>query len=54
VAAKRGLKLRQKQTEAEKKGALDKYLNHWGYTLNATPHSRWRQLRQPAWSCYTR
>jgi len=29
VAAKRGLKLRQKQTEAEeKKDALDKYLNH--------------------------
>jgi len=22
----------------KKKGALDKYFNHGGYTLNATPH----------------
>ena len=37
--AKRGLKVRQKQTEAwKKKGALDKYFNYWWYGLPSMRH----------------
>jgi len=45
VAAKRGLKLRQKRLKRKKwKGALNNYSNRT--TLNATLHWRWRQRRQ--------
>jgi len=45
--------LRDIQT-CSNKCALDKHFNYWVDTLNATPHWRWRQHKQPAWSCYAR